>query len=259
MIRSSWFLPGVFLPVLLLGCGGSSSVSSPSQLCTALGCSSWPQIQNPTGSCSAPDDGSRPGYHYPMESQWIPDCQNPLNREYWRVFVDANGRVSISPRVSSDINAPFPSPFQPVCQDPDHDLAPLVQAYALCSPTLSAEDLALQEQMSVTEALLLTHFLHQELYFEVSRYDLSTEEVFEAITPRPIPSDILDACDLYPDQNSPELSLICEWEREQVERADNGYPSSLIGYNYGGPEGIELAHRLNQLYGIAPDPSVLSE
>ncbi len=254
MLKFSQILIGVFLPAWLVACGNDSASSFvPPQPCPIGGCPSELQVHNPTGSCLAPDSGVRVGYHYPLDSQWIPDCQNPLSREYWRVFVTSEGEVYTSPRIDAEINSPFQSPFQPICQDPNHELAPIVEDYRLCAPMVSATDLALLPQMSLSEALTLTHFLHQQLRFEVRTVDLSEVDSFETLTPWPIPSDIVAACELDPDLNSPELSQRCEQEKTRLQRIEEGYPADLAGRRYEGPVGIELAHRLNQLYGITPD------
>ena len=56
-------------------------------------------INNPTGMCGTRSDGARAGYHAPAENDiWVPDCQNPLAREYWRVFSQDGGTGYVIPR-----------------------------------------------------------------------------------------------------------------------------------------------------------------
>ncbi len=50
-------------------------------------------------STSASEDGSRPGYHTPDASdKYLPNCRNPLRREYWRVFQSQDGSAYMIPR-----------------------------------------------------------------------------------------------------------------------------------------------------------------
>ncbi|HEY8947171.1 MAG TPA: hypothetical protein VIM73_23165, partial [Polyangiaceae bacterium] len=82
-------------------------------------------IRNPTGDCEAPDDGSRPGFHFSSDSTWLPDCENPLDREYWRVFARSASSAAIVPRPDG----------APELREPcttEHELSPLVRKYGLC-------------------------------------------------------------------------------------------------------------------------------
>jgi hypothetical protein len=87
------------------------------------GCS---DIQNPSGSCGTREGGGRPGYHSPGGSTWVPDCQNELLREYWRVFSDEGTSAYMIPRPDGAAE------IQPVCADASHELRPLVDRYGLC-------------------------------------------------------------------------------------------------------------------------------
>jgi hypothetical protein len=55
---------------------------------------------------------------------------------------------------------------------------------------------------------------------------------------------ILDACALPPKASSPELTQICERERERLRSGND------IGFSYEGPGAVELVKRLNDLYGV---------
>jgi hypothetical protein len=187
-------------------------------------------VVNPTGTCSAPDDGARRGYHAPdPEAVWLPDCQAPLAREYWRVFAVSDTSSYVIPRPDG-----APELAEP-CADSEHDLHAVVEKYALCEPATSAT-VDIVNDIDPADALALTHYLHIELVFEV---------VPGGIAPFPIPSDIIDACNLHPDDNSVPFVELCE--REQ-ERLDSGHS---IGFTYEGPGAAELVERLNELYEIA--------
>jgi hypothetical protein len=201
------------------GCGGDTAVPKGSEF----------SITNPTGSCKAPDNGGRRGYHAPDTGDvWLRDCKLPLKREYWRVFAVSEASAYIVPRPDG---APQ---VAEVCADSEHDLHALVEQYALCEPATDAS-VDLVNDMAPADALALTRYLHTRLVFEV---------VPGGIAPYPLPTDIIDACALEPDQNSAAFVELCE--REQA-RLDSGHD---IGFSYEGPGAAELAERLNDLYGI---------
>ena len=222
MLRAMAGLTRVFIASVLgamVGCGNGTSASGSSAL----------SVTNPTGSCKAPDDGGRRGYHSPgAGAVWLPDCQGPLEREYWRVFAVSNTSAYIIPQPAG---APE---FAAVCGDSEHELHSLVEKYALCQ-LLTSETLPIANDIDPADALALTHYLHTVLLFEV---------VQVGIDPYPFATDIIDACNLHPDANSPAFVELCE--REQA-RLDSGH---LIGFTYEDPANAELVARLNELYGI---------
>jgi len=186
-------------------------------------------LRNPTGSCTAPDDGSRAGYHSPGNSTWLPDCQNVLKREYWRVFAQSATSAYIIPRPDNVTE------FVAACADPAHPLYELAQKY-LCH-SAGPDGVARINDMDPADALTIGHYLHTKLEF-VS-YDTD-------IVPFALPSDVIDACELHADTNSAELEAICKRERDRLASGQE------IGFDYTGPGAIELAVRLNELYGITP-------
>ena len=206
-----------------LSASGCASTTEPA------GSSKSPLVENPTGSCSAPDDGSRAGYHSAGgDSVWVLDCQNPLLREYWRVFARSQESAYVMPRPDGEPR------LTSICNDGLHELYALVDNYGLCHPAGSTAEVDRVNNMVVSDALKITHFLHTQLRFEVGGG--------LGISPFPIPSDILDACVL--DANSSDLQQICDRERDRAESGQD------IGFDYTGPGAIELVARLNELYGI---------
>lgn len=201
------------------GCGGDTATSRGSEF----------PITNPTGSCEAPDDGGRRGYHTPGAGDvWLPDCALPLEREYWRVFAVSDTSAYVVPRLDGTPE------LAEMCADPEHDLHALVEKYALCEPATGATVDRVND-LAPADALALTHDLHTRLVFEV---------VPGGITPHPIPTDIIDACHLQPDDNSRALVELCEREQERLDSGND------IGFSYEGPGAAELVERLNELYGI---------
>ena len=186
-------------------------------------------VTNPSGNCTAPDDGSREGYSVTTSDYvWLPDCNATLQREYWRVFASSETSSALLPRADG---APE---LAAACSDPAHPLHALVGKYALCEYA-SSETIAIVNDILPADALTITHFLHTQLKFKT---------VPGGIQPFAIPSDIIDACELHADANTPALVEMCE--REQA-RIDSGNDE---GFSYEGPGATELVMRLNELYGI---------
>jgi hypothetical protein len=186
-----------------------------------------PTIANPTGTCVAPDDGSRAGYHSP--GPWLPDCQGVLKREYWRVFAASEDGAYMLPRPDGapQLGAP--------CHGPQHPLASIVKKYGLCNAAMSTQQVDIVNSMNVSDAFAVARYLQSQLTFAATP---------ESIEPYPIPSDIIDACALHPSQNSAELIAMCQRESDRLRSGDD------IGLQYTGPGAVELAERLNELYGI---------
>jgi len=200
-----------------------------------LAASCGAEIANPTGSCEASGDGARAGYHSAGDSTWLPDCQNALRREYWRVFAVSAASAYTIPRLDGEPR------LQPPCVDASHPLARLVDQYGLCAAATNEEEVSRVNDIAPIDALTLTHFLHLQLRFTATDGGLG-------IDPFPIPADILDACGLHPDINSADLSALCERERDRLQSGID------IAFSYTGPGAPELVARLNELYGIAPAP-----
>ncbi len=91
--------------------------------------------------------------------------------------------------------------------------------------------------MKPADALAVTHFLHGQLRFVADTKAMS-------IRPYAIPAEIIEACDLHPGRNSQALNEMCDREKD---RWNSG---SGVGFYYTGPGAVELAERLNELYGV---------
>jgi hypothetical protein len=203
--------------------------------CCAAGCSQA-DVENPSGSCGTRTDGARAGYQAPSpDDVWVPDCQAPLLREYWRVFAPKGapgGTGYVIPRPDGA------SQLRPVCDDAGHPLRAVVDRYGLCQVASSPAQVDEVNSMTIGDALHVTHFLHTQLVFAVDTSALG-------IAPFPVPSDIIDACDLASaSPPSSDLELICQRERDRLA---SGF---AIGFSYTGPGAAELVSRLNQLYGV---------
>ncbi len=53
------------------------------------------EITNPSGTCGTRSNGSRAGYAFSGDT-WVPDCQSPLLREYWRTFSSSGATLPTS-------------------------------------------------------------------------------------------------------------------------------------------------------------------
>jgi hypothetical protein len=187
---------------------------------------------NPSGACGTRSDGGRAGYQAPdAQDQWVPDCQNPLRREYWRVFSQDGASAYVIPRPDGAPELATP------CANADHDLHPVVVRYQLCSAAESTEQVGIINHVDLTDALHVTHFLHSQLEFAATQDG-------RGIQPFAIPSDVLDACSLGGQPNSLELESICQSVRDAISSG-----IEMRG-DYSGPGGAELVTRLNALYGI---------
>jgi hypothetical protein len=210
----------------LSACTGESGSEGPSDQPAHLA--------NPSGSCKPTDNGARAGYHAALDSRWLPDCQNPLAREYFRVFTESATSAYVIPR-------PDGSPYlEPVCSDPQHELHALVEEHALCAAAESDAAAALVNSIPPADALRIAHYLHAQLKWRV------IDKPGAGIDPSPLPSDIIDACDLDAMANSADFESLCQRERDRLASGIG------IGFFYKGPGAVELVARLNELYGIEP-------
>jgi hypothetical protein len=198
-----------------------------------LAASCGEDIPNPTGSCVAPNDGARAGYHAPNGDTWLPDCENVLQREYWRVFAVSATSAYTIPRLDGEPR------LQPACTDAAHALAVLADRYGLCASAMTTAEVDQVNDMAPVDALAITHFLHAQLRFSVA-------DTVLGIDPFPIPSDILDACALHAQTTSADLKAMCDRERDRIQSGND------MGFTYTGPGAVELVARLNELYGIPP-------
>lgn len=177
--------------------------------------------------CAAPGDGARVAYNGPFV--WIPDCTNPLRREYWRVGQAGDAIGFTLPRVD------FAPDMRALCTE-STELVPVLEHYGLCPEPTNASP-SVVNAMLIPDALRVTHALHLRLRFAV--VDGGTP----GISPYPMPSDVLDACAL---RDAGPMEEICSFWRQRV------VDGQALGIQYTGPGADELARRLNELYGIPP-------
>jgi hypothetical protein len=196
-------------------------------------CSASSDLENPTGDCQPIGKGNRAGYDgEPVGATWLPDCQNPVVREYWRVFAKSSDSAYMLPRPDGEAN------LVAACTNPSHPLHALVGSYFLCSAA-TGETVARMNSMLPTDALPIAHYLHTVFAF------VNDSGAGVHIAPYPITGDILDACLLHQQSNSADFAAICDREQDRLQ---NGI---LIGFTYDGPGAVELVARLNELYGIS--------
>eukprot|EP01083_Nonionella_stella_P101989 289783_1 len=150
-------------------------------------------IINPSGDCGVDTSdgaGSRPQYNYSPSGRtiYVPDCKNPLKREYWRVFVvEPNGddsSVYIIPR-PDNMGTKYG-----YCCDGDDELCELFEKNGLCSSIINAETVQKINTIPLDEALIMMNKLHQKLTFIPNYYDECAD-----VSPWAPDDDILEICD----------------------------------------------------------------
>jgi hypothetical protein len=192
-----------------------------------------PDVANPTGTCVAPNDGSRPGYPVVGSARWLPDCKNPLKREYWRVFAESGTSAYILPRPDGAVELTMP------CGNPNHPLAAVVERYKLCSQAATPADIDTVNHIDPAAALAIAHYMHAELSFAIGSRG--------GLFPTPMTTDVVDACALHPELASADLTSVCNRQRADID-------AGLVWPEDGGTAVTGLQTRLNELYGIAQEP-----
>jgi hypothetical protein len=129
-----------------------------------------------------------------------------------------------------------------VCADPQHELRPIVDRYVLCSPAASAEVVRTVNSMKLDDALRIARFLHDQLRFVTGPVSAPLRRWGIAIHPHPVPSEVVEACELEPKPNSAALGKACKRARDWQENV----VFALSDAN----DVEELATRLNRLYGV---------
>lgn len=214
--------------VLLLAACSESSSETPQTQSGAF------TVVNPSGDCAREGNGDRAGYHSSAGTVWVPDCQNALAREYWRVFATDSEHAYIIPRPDGV------APLQSACEDPADPLHEIAQRYLLCASASSSAEADVVNRMSIADALTVARALHGALRFTYRTF-------LEPFAP---PTDILDACALHPLDGAPELAELCTREQRRLDSGND------IGFSYDGEGAIVLTRRLNELYAITDSVSL---
>lgn len=198
------------------------------------GCSATPHyVDNPTGDCEADGDGSRTG-HNPGDSQYLPDCDPPLEREYYRVFAQEDETAYMIPRPDAmGIRYGY-------CSGDDAELADLFERNGLC---VEVADPDVVNSMTPEDALAIAHLLHENLVFVAEQQHGESWGVL----PGAMTDDVVAACDRAEVDLSDALDA-CRYHRD---RASSKIHDDM-GRIYTRAEAEQLAAGLNELYGIEP-------
>ena len=187
-----------------------------------------PNVDNPSGDCSAEADGRRSGFHLPdRDNTYLPDCQNPLDRELWRVFAQSESSAYIMPRPDAT------GLSYGVCNGEDEEMAILFASYGLCE---EYGDPDVINNIAPTDALSITNTLHQLLRFEIDDAGM--------ISPWAPDDDIIAACELTDSADAQEYCELLE------SRCDRWGTCTDIGYIPSNEAVEALVPAINQLYGI---------
>ena len=189
-------------------------------------------IENPTGTCEPDDDGGRVCYHAPgADSQYLPHCDAPLEREYWRVFAmedDTGVSAYMIPRPDGS------TPLAELCAAGGH--AELLDRYTLCDASV---DVDLVNAMDPADALDIGFALHQQLVFTAVDYG----EGMAGVDPWAPPDDVLAICEAGADAG---LEAVCDfhWSNYDGEFCNDIAMTPTL------EEAELLAEAMNALYGI---------
>jgi hypothetical protein len=129
--------------------------------------------------------------------------------------------------------------FASVCTNPEAPFAIVLNRYDLCQKeAFSSSQVDAVNAMAPSDALAIAHFLHERLVF------VATEN---GVNPGARAEDILEACKSDEAFRTGPMSRRCDFEiaSEQSGGRDD------IGWQHTGEQGIALADKLNELYGMA--------
>ncbi len=187
-------------------------------------------VDNPTGDCTAADfDENENAY-------WLPDCQNPLDHEFYRVYAASSESANTLPRVDG-----APGLAEP-CSTSAHPLSPIVERYGLCEPADTEEEVDTVNDMRPADALAVTHYLNSILVFDANPSGST------GVRPSVNQDHEAAACAVLPETRSEELVAYCDQTEYLRQTGWAMAPLPLVGR-----PAAELAGRLNIYYGIGPD------
>jgi hypothetical protein len=191
-------------------------------------------ITNPTGSCLPAGDGSRVGHSPEASDVYLPDCQSPLTREYYRVFVKADDTAYMIPRPDGHNSLTL------AClQGDDHPFKQALERYSLCQDSpLSSAQVDVVNSMVPADALAIAHQLNDDLVFFVGAAD---------VRPSVFAGDVLDLCKSDPTFRDGPMRERCDFELA----AEASGSRTEEGWSHTGAQGDALVEALNALYGIA--------
>ena len=213
------------------GCSGDQPIGSNNDA---------PSVPNPTGDCQASGNGAHECYSVPGPGDsWMPDCEAPLQRSYWRVYafpVEEGTRQTptgyMIPRPDGT-GAAFG-----ICGGSDAALDTLFRDYGLCADFLDAQGVERINNAPIADLLTIAHALHERLSFEA--VDAGDSYL---VTPFLLPADVRDGCPLA---NNASLSSKCT---TYVDAACGPTDIGVV-FDLDETEAGDLAAALNQLYGI---------
>ena len=188
-----------------------------------------PGVDNPSGDCTANGNGGRSHYHSPESgTTYLPDCNNALNRELWRVFAVSETSAYIIPRPDGT------GLDNGLCEADDADLAGLFSQYGLCQENGNP---SIINDIPPADALAITHALHERLEFTIDADGM--------ISPWAPDDDIIAACELTSATAAIDYCKLLESRCSWGSCED-------IGYIPGAAAVEALVPALNELYGIRP-------
>jgi hypothetical protein len=190
--------------------GGTGGVSSTLPL----------EVDNPSGDC---------GMHYftshGTEYAWLPDCQLPIKRHYYRLLLGVDGSTGIYPSL------PW-ADFEAACVDPASPL------HTAALHTASCND-GSEWSLSVAEGMTLVHYLNQQLRFSVdANNQVRPDLIYDDDT-----KDGVDLCLTNAEARNGKLASTCQ---TLLAWHDVTPPTLTLTQE----QATQLAQHLNGLYGV---------
>ena len=215
------------------GCSGSQPIGSNDN-------NSPGATANSTGDCAVSGSGDIDCYSVAgPDARWIPDCNHPRQRYYWRTFAEPVGDGTRNSPTASMMPRPDGMGLVfGICDGEDPVLASLFDQNHLCKEILGSAEVDALNAMPLADALTISHALHQRLVFSPYAHPQGGWD----ITPFALPEDLRDAC---PATGNPSIIDRCNSYLDVV----CGNTSIGVHLGLSEAEANELASALNQLYG----------
>jgi len=176
-------------------------------------------------------NGGRSGYHSPSSTDtYLPDCENPLKRELWRVFQQEDGTAYIIPRpdglgtVYNICNGRVPV---------KEGIIDKANQYGLCDNDINV---AAINHIDPNYGLLFVNIFHRQLHFVADGQN---------IQPFAPDSDILDACELR--EGDETLNSYCQAVKNQCNSFGECTEMMVVPSEM---QVRQIVPALNELYGI---------
>jgi hypothetical protein len=180
------------------------------------------EVANPSGDC---------GMHYFSDYRWLPDCNLPIKRSYYRLLLTMEGIPMIHPELPAET-------ILAACDDSTSPIRTEATHTGICR---EGENVP---RLTVTEGMTLVHYLNQQLRFSVGALNsVVPEPIYERDAMYGDTNDGVDICMTFAEARSGILAPVCQtilaWH-------DTRRPTLSLSQE----QATQLAQYLNRLYGV---------